>query len=143
MNYTSEKRKLKHVMEFIPSKICLTSDLWSSITTDAYLALAAHYVDENWILQKKILSFHHMPTPHSGPILAEKVIHLLKEWDIKKKVFSLTLDNANEFFHVHCLAHILNLIVQADLKVIDEAVNKIRESVKYVRGSEGRKIKFA
>ncbi|KAA8519979.1 hypothetical protein F0562_014235 [Nyssa sinensis] len=48
-----------------------------------------------------------------------------------------------EFFHVRCGAHILNLIVQAGLKVIDEAVNKIRESVKYVRGSEGRKIKFA
>ncbi|KAA8538472.1 hypothetical protein F0562_027982 [Nyssa sinensis] len=140
--------------------------LWSSIATDGYLALTAHYVDKNWILQKKILSFHHMPPPHSGPILAEKVIHLLKEWGIEKKVFSLTLDNAKyndglidvlkrhlsltdtlfcsgEFFHVRCGAHILNLIVQAGLKVIDEAVNKIRESVKYVRGSEGRKIKFA
>ncbi|KAA8519967.1 hypothetical protein F0562_014223 [Nyssa sinensis] len=164
--YKREKDKLKHVIESIPSRICLTSDLWSSIATDGYLALTAHYVDENWILQKKILSFHHMPPPHSGPILVEKVIHLLKEWGIEKKVFSLTLDNAKyndglidvlkrhlsltdtlfcggEFFHVRCGAHILNLIVQAGLKVIDEAVNKIRESVKYVRGSEGRKIKFA
>ncbi|KAA8534088.1 hypothetical protein F0562_031719 [Nyssa sinensis] len=164
--YKRERDKLKHVIESIPSRICLTSDLWSSIATDGYLALTAHSVDENWILQKKILSFHHMPPPHSGPILAEKVIHLLKEWGIEKKVFSLTLDNAKyndglidvlkrhlsltdtlfcggEFFHVRCGAHILNLIVQASLKVIDEAVNKIRESVKYVRGSEGRKIKFA
>ncbi|KAA8546764.1 hypothetical protein F0562_003193 [Nyssa sinensis] len=164
--YKREKDKLQHVIESIPSRICLTFDLWSSIATYGYLALTAHYVDENWILQKKILSFHHMPPPHSGPILAEKVIHLLKEWGIEKKVFSLTLDNAKyndglidvlkchlslidtlfcggEFFHMRCGAHILNLIVQAGLKVIDEAVNKIRESVKYVRGSERRKIKFA
>ncbi|KAA8525070.1 hypothetical protein F0562_007066 [Nyssa sinensis] len=163
--YKREKDKLKHVIESIPSRICLTSNLWSSIETDGYLTLTAHYMDENWILQKKILSFHHMPPPHSGPILAEKVIHLLKEWGIEKKVFSLTLDNAKyndglidvlkchlyltdtlfcggEFFHVRCGVHILNLIVQASLKVIDEAVNKIRESVKYVRDIEGRKIKF-
>ena len=39
--------------------------------------------------------------------------------------------------------HILNLIVHDGLKVIDDSIHKIRESVKYVRGSEGRKIKFA
>uniref|UniRef100_A0A5B6YQP7 BED-type domain-containing protein n=1 Tax=Davidia involucrata TaxID=16924 RepID=A0A5B6YQP7_DAVIN len=161
-----EKEKLRHIIESIPSRICLTSDLWSSLPTNGYLALTAHYVDENWILQKKILNFRHVPPSHNGPILAEKVINLLKEWGIEKKIFTLTLDNAKyndglvevlkshlsltdtlfcggEFFHVRCGAHILNLIVQDGLKVIDEAVFKIRESVKYVRGSEGRKIKFS
>ncbi|KAJ9561893.1 hypothetical protein OSB04_007053, partial [Centaurea solstitialis] len=48
-----------------------------------------------------------------------------------------------ELFHVCCCAHILNLIVQDGLKEIDEAVIKIRRKiVKYIRGSEGRKIKF-
>ena len=104
--------------------------------------------------------------PHNGPILAERVIHLLKKWGIDKKKFSLTLDNAKyndglvnvlkhhlsltntllcdgNFFHIRCSAHILNLIVQEGLKVTDEAIHNVRESVKYVRGSEARKIKFA
>ncbi|XP_061337597.1 zinc finger BED domain-containing protein RICESLEEPER 2-like [Gastrolobium bilobum] len=47
-----------------------------------------------------------------------------------------------EYFHIRCSAHILNLIVQEGLKVAAEALYKIRESVKYVRGSDGRMIKF-
>ena len=71
--------KLKKELESIPDKICLTSDLWSSIATNGYLALIAHYVDVNWILQKRIINFRHVPPPHSGAILVEKVIHLLQE----------------------------------------------------------------
>lgn len=33
--------------------------------------------------------------------------------------------------------------MQAGLHIIDDSVVKIRESVAYVRGSKGRKIKFA
>lgn len=47
-----------------------------------------------------------------------------------------------EFFHIHCCAHILNLIVQDSLKEIDESIQKIRESIKYVRGLLVRKKKF-
>ena len=67
----------------------------------------------------------------------------MEEWGIENKIFSITLDNASNndncqdfikkklnegglllcdsiFFHVHCGAHILNLIVQERLKVIDD-----------------------
>ncbi|XP_016178403.1 zinc finger BED domain-containing protein RICESLEEPER 2-like [Arachis ipaensis] len=47
-----------------------------------------------------------------------------------------------EFFHICCSAHILNLIVQDGLKIAHDAFDKIRESVKYVRGLESRMIRF-
>ena len=50
-----------------------------------------------------------------------------------------TLYLNDEFFHVRCCAYILNLIVQEELKEIDESNYKIRESVKYVRGSQVQK----
>ena len=47
-----------------------------------------------------------------------------------------------QFFHIRCCAHILNLVVQQGLKVIRERLVKVRNCVKYVEGSEARKIKF-
>ncbi|KAI5431367.1 hypothetical protein KIW84_035517 [Lathyrus oleraceus] len=47
------------------------------------------------------------------------------------------------YFHVRCGTHILNLIVHDGLKVIDGSLDKIRLCVKYIRGSEARKLKFA
>ncbi|XP_058749528.1 zinc finger BED domain-containing protein RICESLEEPER 2-like [Vicia villosa] len=47
-----------------------------------------------------------------------------------------------KYFHVRCCAHILNLIVQDGLKAAGGALCKIRESVKYVKASEGRLREF-
>ncbi|KAI5425668.1 hypothetical protein KIW84_031476 [Lathyrus oleraceus] len=89
----------------------------------------------------------------------------LTDWGIEKKIFIITLDNASandimqqtlktqlalqnwllckgEFFHVRCSAHILNLIVQEGLKVAFGALPKIRETIKHVKGSESRMVKF-
>ena len=89
-----------------------------------------------------------MPPPYTGTLLLEKILSFLEEWGIEKKIFSITLDNASNndncqdfikqklnegvlllcdgiFFYVRRGAHILNLIVQEGLKVIDDSVIKI------------------
>ena len=47
-----------------------------------------------------------------------------------------------DLFHVHCAAHVLNIIVKNYLEVIDGVTNDIRESVKYIKGSTSTKEKF-
>jgi hypothetical protein len=47
-----------------------------------------------------------------------------------------------EFLHLCCCAHILNLIVQDGLKEIDDVIEKVQDSIKYVRGSQRRKQNF-
>ncbi|KAK9985099.1 hypothetical protein SO802_034624 [Lithocarpus litseifolius] len=163
--YKKEKVDVKKKLKSIPDRICLTSDLWTSVTSEGYICLTAHYVDENWELKNIILNFCPMPPSHTGTLLTEKILSFLEEWGIEKKIFSITLDNASNndncqdfikkklnegglllcdgiFFHVRCGAHILNLIVQEGLKVIDDLVIKIRETMKYLKGSKIRMCRF-
>lgn len=44
--------------------------------------------------------------------------------------------------HIRCVVHIFNLIVQEGMKVVGFSINQIRESVKYVKGSEGQMRTF-
>lgn len=142
-----EEQKVKSTLNVYPGRICLTSDLWTSLTTDGYMCLTAHFIDKDWVLQKRVLNFLFMPPPHNGIYLCEKMYNLLQEWWIETKIFSITLDNVSandvaadllrqqlnikralvcfgEFFHLRCYAHILNLIVQDDLNEIEIALKK-------------------
>ncbi|CAH1432736.1 unnamed protein product [Lactuca virosa] len=163
--FKREKGKLKKLFELLPGQISLTADLWSSINIDGFLCVTSHFIDEEWKLQKRILNFQYMPPPHNGVCLTETISTLLTNWGIDKKLFTITLDNAasndtfvnllkgqlcnegalrsnGDYFHVRCCAHVLNLVVQDGLKAIDEGIVKIRESIKYVKGSSIRKRNF-
>ncbi|KAK9749687.1 hypothetical protein RND81_02G143600 [Saponaria officinalis] len=159
--YRTEKTKLTKLLKKASGRISLTSDCWSSVITDGYISLTAHFIDENWQLQKRVLNFSILPPPHSGVAMSIKVTGLLREWGIENRIMCITLDNASandamvaslkpdlnllsngDYFHVRCCAHILNLIVQEGLKDLDIAILKVRESVKYCKGSQLRKQRF-
>ena len=163
--YNTEKGKLKCMLQSSPGRISLTSDLWSSIISDGYLSLTAHFLDKNWNLQKRVLNYTIMPPSHTAMNLTEKIYSLLCEWGIEHKVCAMTLDNASnnicfinllisqlnvrnllvsngDYVHIRCCAHILNLVVQEGLKVISGCLQNIRETIKYLKGSPMRKEKF-
>lgn len=93
--FEREKTRLKKLLQLIPGRVSLTSDLWSSINTDGFLCVTCHFIDEEWRLQKRILNFQYMPPPHNGVCLAETISGLLSDWGIDKKLFTITLDNAS------------------------------------------------
>ena len=49
---------------------------------------------------------------------------------------------AGKFFQIRCCAHILNLIVQSGLTLIDAAVGKLRDGIMYLKASGTRLHKF-
>jgi DNA-binding FadR family transcriptional regulator len=71
---------------------------------------------------------------YSNDVYVELLKHQL---NIKKALLCL-----RELIHLCCCAHIFNLITQDGLKEIDSALQKIRDSIKYVRGSQVRKQRF-
>ncbi|KAK1262103.1 hypothetical protein QJS04_geneDACA020360 [Acorus gramineus] len=139
--------------------------MWTSDQNMGYCCLTSHYIDDAWQLHHKILGFPSVECPHDAETLNRVVMDLILEWNIDKKLFSLTLDNTStndamvrslkssltdktllplngELFHVRCSAHILNLIVQDGLEEIKEMIQKIRNSAKYVKRTTLAKQKF-
>ncbi|GAB4827468.1 hypothetical protein Ancab_040027 [Ancistrocladus abbreviatus] len=163
--YELQRKKLKSLLMKI-SNISLTTDLWyASPQKIEYMVLTGHFVDSNWMLQKHVLSFVHIPLPRRGVEIADCIYKCLKEWGIENKVFTVSVDNASandvcirylkdtfsktrklvcggKLFHVRCYAHIFNIMVQYGLQEIKHVIENIRESVVYINGSESRMQEF-
>ena len=90
----SEKTKLKSILANILGRICLTSYVWTVVTTQGSMSVTAHYVDK-WKLNSKLLAFCELESQHIWIGLSGKVFGALKDWGINGKIFSLTLDNAS------------------------------------------------
>ncbi|XP_019190332.1 PREDICTED: zinc finger BED domain-containing protein RICESLEEPER 2-like [Ipomoea nil] len=158
--FMKEKALLKSMIS--QSRVSLTTDIWTaSTTTVSYMVITAHYIDVNWKLHRKIISFKPI-SDHKGETIAKELENCLIDWGITK-VFTITVDNASandsalrifktkvkcwredpmilggEFLHVRCCAHILNLIVKDGLAAVGNSVVSVRNAVKYVRSSNSR-----
>jgi hypothetical protein len=148
-----EKEKLRGMFLTSGARVCLITDCWTSIQNLNYTCITAHFIDSEWNLHKRILNFCLIPN-YKGETIGEKIESCMHEWDISS-IFTITVDNAsfndtaleyltkrsthkpsaileNQFMHVRCCAHILNLIVSEGLKEVDESIMKVRSAVKYV-----------
>ncbi|XP_026435119.1 zinc finger BED domain-containing protein RICESLEEPER 2-like [Papaver somniferum] len=67
----SEVWEFFKLVKYKDGRICLTSDMWTSVTTTGYISLTAHYLDKDWVLQKKLLNFSPLPPPHTALIVKE------------------------------------------------------------------------
>ncbi|KAL9688858.1 hypothetical protein QQ045_033283 [Rhodiola kirilowii] len=164
--YNNLKLDVAKELQDAPGSICFTTDNWrSEHNIDEYMCLTAHWIDKKWKLQKRIIKFAALTSQLDGASLADEILLCLGEWKISEKVFSFTLDNASyndtmvaslrshllrkhslvlngEFFHIRCSCHIINLVVHAGLKIIDDAVVKIRRVVTCLRHSLPKNKKF-
>jgi len=159
LTHDEMKDQLKLELQTLDSRICLTSDMWTSVQKLGYMCVTAHYIDANFVLKKKIISFKVVKYPHTKEAIEEALSRCLTDWGIKRKLFTITLDNAanntgavknfletqdhglmleGADFHVRCCAHILNIIVQDGTKHINPSTEKIRDLFRHVNSSGGR-----
>ena len=107
-----------------------------------------------------VFRFAYVPCPQTTEAISEELMECFSDWNIGRKLSSLTVDNCSsndaiigilkdrldiralplqgKFFHMRCCAHILNLIVKDGLEIIDGSIEKIRDSVAYWRATPKR-----
>jgi hypothetical protein len=68
--------------------------MWTSNQNKSYMSIRVHWIDDNWCIQKRIINFVHLEGRHTGTKLSETFTELMLKWNVDKKLFALTLDNA-------------------------------------------------
>ncbi|KAK9986183.1 hypothetical protein SO802_031134 [Lithocarpus litseifolius] len=139
--YEKEREKSKHVIDKNQGRISITTDMWTSQNKKrGFIIVTAHFIDGLWTLQSQVMRFIYVPS-HTKEVLSSDLLDTLLEWNIDRKLSTVTMDNCNindavikiildklqrgalimrgSMLHMRCAAHVLNLIVQDGLDVIE------------------------
>uniref|UniRef100_A0A7C9A9N4 hAT-like transposase RNase-H fold domain-containing protein n=1 Tax=Opuntia streptacantha TaxID=393608 RepID=A0A7C9A9N4_OPUST len=129
------------------------------------MAVTAHFVDDDWVLQNRTLRFLYVTHPHTSDVLASVLMdRCLFLYNLENKISSIVVDNCTtndsmmdillgkfdssslmlvgKFLHMRCSAHILNLIVKDGLEVIGSGIERIRECIAFWVATPKRYEKF-
>nr|AAP53852.1 hAT family dimerisation domain containing protein [Oryza sativa Japonica Group] len=159
--YRSKLSVLKQTLSTTSFSFAVTSDIWTSQhQRTSYLSVVLHYLDNNRSLNKRVIGFKLM-TSHTGDAIATIILEVLREINLQSRVVSITLDNASAnttamsilepdlrsyvggfVIHQRCICHVINLIVQPGMIVLDKLLNKIRRSVRIIGGNTVVKARF-
>ena len=81
---SKEKSRMKKLFERSHSWVDVTNDLWTSFQNLGYMHLAIHLIYKNWKLNKRIVNFSVLSTPHWGDNVAQVIETYLLKWGLKK-----------------------------------------------------------
>ncbi|XP_073681633.1 E3 SUMO-protein ligase ZBED1-like [Garra rufa] len=127
-------------------RVAITCDAWTSISTDSYVTITAHYITDECKLAACVLQTRSMNESHTGANVAELLQSVASEWKIANKDLVLVTDNASnmavaaqlgKFPHVRCYAHTLNLASQRALKLpaVSRLLARVRRIVTFFHRS--------
>uniref|UniRef100_A0A7N0ZQW8 BED-type domain-containing protein n=1 Tax=Kalanchoe fedtschenkoi TaxID=63787 RepID=A0A7N0ZQW8_KALFE len=161
--YVDEAVRMKKFLKASTQRVSLTTDTWTSNQNINYLCLTVHFIDNQWRLHKRLLSFVPISS-HKGEDIGRVVEKCLIDWGIEN-VFTVTVDNAGsnntavaylkekllrwkgcildgKYLHMRCIAHIINLVVNDGINTVKDSISRVRKAVRYVRQSPSRLQKF-
>jgi hypothetical protein len=122
--YDTIKEGIFASLSTVPN-VALTSDIWTSGATQAYVTVTVHFITEDWKMECKVLLTREMPERHTGVHIQERLLEASKEWKIEEKVVAVVHDNAanmvlasellEEWGDLECFGHTLQLALNAAL----------------------------
>lgn len=106
------------------SQISITTDIWTSLTNEAYLSFTASYINADWTMHTPVLATAHLEERHTQSVIAESLSKVARDWEIESKIFACVHDGAancrdvgsrNKWTDLHCAAHKLQLCITGGL----------------------------
>src|SRR6266542_5295138 len=87
------KLEVKLVVQQIPGKVALTSDMWTASNSSSFLSLTIHYVDSSWKLKNFLLDIIPIEVQHNGYNMTNAIMEVLCKFIfddifVKKKIIN-------------------------------------------------------
>ena len=121
--YSIIKQKLQESLSV--RNLAITTDIWTSRVTEAYITITPHYISDEWKIENNVLCTSEMAERHTGANIALRIQEVLEVWNIQgSHVSAVVTDNASnmtaalnslECGHLPCFAHTLQLAVSKGL----------------------------
>ncbi|XP_060071429.1 E3 SUMO-protein ligase ZBED1-like [Ylistrum balloti] len=132
----------------------ITLDHWTSVAQDAYMAVTAHFLSDNFTISDYCLNVAHMPESHTAVNISEALLSCLDVWipdynERTLKIYVVT-DNASnvqaamrqlpssKFVPLNCFAHTLQLAVNDAVKKffgLEKVIAKAKVITKHFHAS--------
>jgi len=133
--------------------IAFTTDGWTSLNNDSFVAITVHYIDSiECVLKTYLLGCYYYDKSHTAINLSEFMNACFNEWEISEKIKIAVSDNAanitsainlnKNWRHIPCLAHSINLIAQSGLVNIKNVHKKVKSIVEFFKRSTKSYIKL-
>lgn len=86
--------QIRCVLEKVP-KVAFTIDGWTSPYQDSFLAITAHWIDDDWKHKDITIGFEPLTGSHTGEALMQSFVDTIRRFDLQRKVLSITSDNGS------------------------------------------------
>ncbi|XP_063049938.1 E3 SUMO-protein ligase ZBED1-like isoform X1 [Engraulis encrasicolus] len=107
-------------------QVALTTDGWTSRSTESYLTVTAHHITPQWELRSCVLQTRPIYESHTSEFLSQKLREVVEEWALERGSGSIpvTTDNAKNIVNavglteglgpqISCFAHTVNLAAKS------------------------------
>lgn len=125
--------------------VCLTTDMWTARNRQGFLGVTCSFLDKNFIIHEIILTVEYVRYPHTSQHIADTLLTILDEWNLKEKVYFIVTDNganikkaikdmkssSNNITWQPCTAHTLQLIVGKGLSSVKLLVLRAKRLIDF------------
>ncbi|KAK6186650.1 hypothetical protein SNE40_005936 [Patella caerulea] len=93
--------------------ISITTDAWTSRATENYVAVTAHFIDNDWHVQNYTLETKQFSQSHTAENLAASLMLTISEWNLTRNERgpAIATDNASNIVKAVKLVYNLILVV--------------------------------
>uniref|UniRef100_A0A8C1N977 HAT C-terminal dimerisation domain-containing protein n=1 Tax=Cyprinus carpio TaxID=7962 RepID=A0A8C1N977_CYPCA len=150
--YQEAFQKIKSAINTTNSRMALTTDIWTSVATEAYLGITCHYIGNDWKMTSVCLTTMPLEDRHTSTNIAEWLEEVAVKFEIpSEKICAIVHDNGanivaaaklleekHGWSSIRCTGHTLQLVINAALKNtgIQRAVGAARCLVEHFKKSE-------